>query len=153
MDLTHMKPSIRLVVALAGLACIAAVSASPLRANDAPAASVPCRAWSYNAESFRLYITDIDTSTADSAGTYRKFWSIPSVTSSDIALVRDDSLCDRAARIHAASIHSKAEPYPVFVLRVGPTRYIVFNFMSVGEYFDYTILDSALKVVAVRRSN
>src|SRR6185312_3801448 len=155
-----MKPSIRLSGVLAALSLVAAVGATPLRVTPlrathytAASAPVPCRRWTYDAESFRIYITGLDTSMADSAETYRKFWNIPAVAPADIDLVRDDAICDRAARIHAASVtRDTVKAYPVFVLRVGPTRYIVFNFMSVGEWFDYTILDSAFKVLAVRRS-
>jgi hypothetical protein len=150
-----MKPSIRLSGVLVAASFIAAmVGVTPARATSAavPLAPIPCRPWSYNAESFRLYITGLDTLTADSASRYRSFWNIPMVAPSEIALVRDDSLCDRAARIHAASATKPGvKEYPVFVLKVGGTRYIVFNFMSVGDSFDYTILDSAFKVLGVRR--
>ncbi|HEY4219126.1 MAG TPA: hypothetical protein VGM67_18415 [Gemmatimonadaceae bacterium] len=158
-----MKPLIRLSGVLAALSLIAVASAAPLRATEhvsepaaapvAPVAPVPCRPWSFDAEAFRVYITGLDTSTVDSASTYRTFWTIPVVDPTAIALVTDNSLCDQAARIHAASTkRDSIAPYPVFVLRVGPTRYIVFNFMAVGEWYDYTILDSSLKVLAVRRS-
>jgi hypothetical protein len=116
-------------------------------------ASVACRARSGPADGFRYYITALDTATSLDGSGKRRFWYLPSVAASEIYFVSDSVACERAARAHASTISADtANPAPVHLLRVGATRYITFNFTSVGEWFHYVILDSSFAVVGTRGS-
>jgi hypothetical protein len=97
-----------------------------------------CQQVNEAADGFRLYITSLDTATSAAPGNDRTFWHLPQVSASEIAFVTDSTRCDRAARAHARTVAADAtNPAPVHLLRVGPTRYIAFNFTKVGEWFHY----------------
>jgi hypothetical protein len=116
-------------------------------------APLACRPSVSAADGFRLYITAIDTGTSAEAARWRDFWHIPAVRATEIYFVTDSAACARAARVHAATAKADTiNPWPVFLLHVGPTRNIAFNFTMVGEWFHYAILDSSFALVGTRGS-
>jgi len=63
---------------------------------------------------------------ADSAT--RNAFKLPAVSASSVSLVTTDSICALAALAFHAAIGIAGEPVgPVWVLQVGPTRYVVFD--------------------------
>jgi hypothetical protein len=147
-----MTPAHKLLGAAYLFSTVAALSAPPRSAPPAHV-GVACRSWNATADGFRLFITALDTSTADTNATRREFWHIAQVPASEITFVTDSATCDRAARAHAASVNGDTiTPYPVHVLRVGPARFIAFNFTRVGEWFHYAILDSSFAIIGTRGS-
>jgi hypothetical protein len=110
-----------------------------------------CRDTTAAATGFRLYLTAIDTSTADSNSVERISWHIPQVSASDISFVADSALCARGAIAHALSLkQDTANAASVYVLRVGPTRYVLFNYTRVGEWVHYAIVDSGFALLGAR---
>lgn len=136
--------------------CLAMFSAGTHGMNERlppGTALVTCSATIDAADGFRLYITALDTATTTQGANERAFWQLPAVAASDIHFVTDSAACDHAARAHAAKIHADTtNPATVYLLRVGSTRYIAFNFTKVGEWFHYAILDSTFAIVGTRGS-
>ena len=62
--------------------------------------------------------------------------------STKIAFVSDTTVCNLAAAAHATVDGATGgTPEAVHVLRVGPTRNVVFNFSSRGEFTVYNVFD------------
>jgi hypothetical protein len=132
--------SLALIVALA----VVGVSASTVVARaETATSSVACREPSEGAEDFRRYIIRVtmgqDTASTRSRMSYR----LPAMSDSTaIAFVTDTTLCNQAAAVHAGVNRETGEtPDAVHVLRVGVTRYIVFNYSSRGEFTVYNVFD------------
>jgi hypothetical protein len=146
-QMQNVTQVISLILVLAGVG-----SASATRYQELPIVA-PCRSLTDGADGFRYYITSLDTGTTTKAAADRTFWKIPTVAASDIAFVSDSTICTNAARVHASSVGADTlNPAPVYVLRVGATRYIVFNFTPVGEWLHYAILDSSLVLLGTHGS-
>lgn len=112
-------------------------------------AYAPCRPVDAAAIDDRAMIAGI-VAGGDSIGARRRQgWNLPAVADSEVTFVVEPALCTAAAAAHAR-VHDVADGplLPVHVLRVGLTRYVVFNYTPVGEYFAYVVFDGAWTVVA-----
>ena len=97
---------------------------------------IPCRATTDDAEGFRSYIIRV-TMTQDSAqARLRTSFELPLITdSAEVAFVTDTTICTQAATANALAGGRTTTPAAdVHVLRVGPTRYITFNYQQEREY-------------------
>src|SRR4051812_14415578 len=117
---------------LAGLTAIATAATLPPTATRTPALS-SCLAASPAAEDQRTYITTFVTTAADSED--RAGWDLPAVAADSIAFVTADSTaCARGALAHARILHQDTlAPDPIYLLKVGATRFVAFNFSSVAS--------------------
>lgn len=108
---------------------------------DAQAYS-PCRTIDAAALDDRAMISEIVTGTDTLSARRRSGWDLPVVADSAISFVVDSTVCAAAAVAHAQATQDTTNPPPpVHVLRVGHSRYVVFNYTPVGEYFAYVVFD------------
>jgi hypothetical protein len=111
-------------------------------------AAVSCRATDGMAENFKSYVVEVVTGSDTASTSMRQAWGIPSVADTAIYFVTDSILCDQASRAHAVQAHQSVnDPPAVSVLRVGNSRYVVFNGARSGEYLTYFVFDSAFVFV------
>lgn len=68
---------------------------------------------------------------ASQADTTSKLWrssaQLPQVPAATVVFAATDSVCTRAANAAATLRGAGAQPYPVWVIAVGPDRYVVFD--------------------------
>ena len=148
-----MNHSLKPLALTGTLVIVLGAAAWPSSRHPTSSSDPACRSTDGGTDGFRLYITAIDTGTTSDASSRRDFWHIPSVAATDIYFVTDSATCAHAAHVHAATASADTvNPAAVSLLRVGPTRYIAFNFTKVGEWFHYAILDSNFAVVGTRGS-
>jgi hypothetical protein len=142
-----MTSRIKLGLVAGLVASVTAATASP------PASGIPvatsCLAPDSAAEDRRAYIADFVTTPADSED--RAGWDLPAVPATSISFVTSDStICTSAAVAHARALHQDTiSPASVHLLRVGATRFIAFNYSTLGEYFAFVVLDSAFNRLTV----
>lgn len=99
------------------------INFSTLRAQGFVACGAPNASGNAEAAGMRQLISG--SSASDSA--WRARASLPKVVASAVVFVTSDSLCDVAARA-VANLSAPAAPVqPVWVLSVGPDRYIVYG--------------------------
>jgi hypothetical protein len=85
------------------------------------------------AENFRDYIVDLDTATDAEQAELRDSLQLPVVETSLIQFETDSSTSHRVAVAHAKELETDTlNPERVWALRVGSTRYIVFNATLAG---------------------
>lgn len=103
------------------------------------------------ATDFRNHVSEVATGTDSASIETRTLWNIPAVADSQVAFVSDSAKCERAAHAHAVAANlDTTNPPPVFLIRVGPTRYFAFNGQRVGEFMLYYLFDSAfVKLTAI----
>lgn len=111
--------------------------------------STACMPPSGYADDFRSYIVTLATSTDSVDQAVRTSNDIPAISdTTQIAFVTDSTVCATAAAAHAQAAQQSGAPLPVYVLRVGPTRYIVFNGQSAGEFFTYYVFDDRFSLLS-----
>lgn len=82
--------------------------------------------------------------TDSASDTFRSRTSLPLVATSDVQAVTDEAVCARAVSAHAAvtPVASGLSFTKVMVIRVGPTRYVVFDgYTKAGEFDTYAVYD------------
>lgn len=124
------------------------VSASPSSAGSTPrqTPASSCRATDDFASEYRDFVVGVDTGTDSESVALRQAWNIPAVQPSEIVFISDSATCTSAARAHAVQVQGDTlNPPSVWVLRVGSTRYIVFNGSRAGEYLLYFVFDAAFQ--------
>jgi len=109
-------------------------------------ASSTCSAeWTYTAN-FRNHIVGIVTGVDSASAASRAAFQLPAVSASDVYFVTDSTVCTRAAAAFTAEVTRDRSTAggSLWVLRVGPTRYIVFDHkQQSGEFLDHYIFDSS----------
>ena len=126
------------------LTAIVGVLGSIVLARATPAMnSIPCRGTTAGAEDIRSYVHEV-TMTQDSLNAKRRaVYQLPLITDSSVVdFVSDTTVCTQAATANALANNETGTPGDVHVLRVGPTRYIVFNYYVVGHYHALRVFDA-----------
>lgn len=125
-------------IALVGV--LAAAVTAPAGVINSP---IPCLVTSSAANGYRNFVVRVATAPDSASASTRAAWNIPLVTDpADVAFVSDTTVCTQAANALAlASGDTIGTPASAHVLRVGATRYIVFNYESVGEFLAYYVFD------------
>lgn len=141
----------RLMALLAVLALsttIAGTSASPSLAH-ARTTLAPCIASDSAAVDFRNFVLRMSTSPDTNWVRKRTQWLVPSgLDTTNVYFVSDTQLCSSAAIAHARSAsEDTVNPYPVHALRVGPNRFIVYNYLQSGDFFTYFVFDSSFSLL------
>jgi hypothetical protein len=110
------------------------------RVRSAPIACAPPDAF---ANAFREWAVGVATG-ADSTAGERTALGITVLPDTAIAFVTDSTLCDTAAHKHAIQARQDTiAPPPVYLLRLGATRYVAFNGARSGEFHSYFVFDQA----------
>lgn len=100
---------------------------------------MPASAW---ADDVRGYIVRLSTSSDSVDQALRDSTKLPAISdSTQISFVTDSTVCATAAVAHAQAAQQSGSPLDVYVLRVGPTRYVVFNGQTSGEFLTYYVFD------------
>lgn len=126
----------RLVIIIALTAVVGVLGSTVLARASVVTDPVPCLATDDFALSYRSYILRVTTTQDTRQARFRTNFRLPLITdSSTVAYVTDTTVCTQAASAHAiVAGETTGTPRPVHVLRVGPTRYIVWNDQQVGEF-------------------
>jgi hypothetical protein len=96
--------------------------------SRASAQTVPCAPSSDDyAQFFRSSVAASMVGSDPEDAEWRASAKLPLTDSSAVTLVVSDSICTAAANAIAQFSGASGTPYPVWVIAVGPTRYIVFN--------------------------
>jgi hypothetical protein len=142
-------PFLVLVILLATVATVTtadahSVSPQPVRAVAASYFSAGCAMPNAFANSFRDYVVHLDTTSDSASVAVRDSASIPVVDTATIQFVTDSLTCHRAAVAHAVQVQTDTlNPATVWTLKVGSSRFIVFNGSRVGERFLHFVFDSS----------
>ena len=84
------------------------------------------------------------TDSTDSVG--RRTWNLPALPSDSVTAVTDSTICKRAALAFGRnlSVPDTITPRQVYVVRVGPTRYVVGDpTVTMGEFDVYMVFESS----------
>lgn len=131
-----------------GVALLLGVSGGQLQAQSV------CLAASDSATMIaRDALIDLVTSSDSETAATRTRSNLPLVTPTDVEVVTDSSLCARALTALAPLSSSKIQPLSqAFVLRVGSTRFIAFNFRqySAGNFWAIVYDTSFNKLASVQ---
>jgi len=103
-----------------------------------------------NAATSVAYMAKLVTASDSRSDLARQRYGLPLLPSAAVSLVTDEAICEQAAQAYAA--HALAEPIapvPVYVVRVGETRYYVWSpDVKGGEFVSHVILTNAFVYVA-----
>jgi hypothetical protein len=83
------------------------------------------------------------------SATSRTTWRLPYIAdTSEVHFVQDTTLC-RTAAIELAKLQGDdtLTAPPVYLLRVGPTRFVAFNYHKVGQWYVFAIFDESFRHV------
>ena len=118
--------------------CAAGVSLAPSGLSAQGCAP----SWSYS-EAFRDRIVSIVTATDSGSARVRQAYSLPAVASAAVVFQTDSAVCAQAIAAFSAEVaRYGGTPGSVWVLKVGPTRYIVFDHkQKTGEFYDHMVFD------------
>ena len=132
------------VAVAAGLTVLGyATGASGAAAKAATPSSGPCRPVDAAATHFRQFIASVASGTDSLSVKQRLSFNMPTASDTAIVFVSDSTICAQAAAANAvASGLSATDPAPVHVLRVGATRYFVWNYQTIGEFLVYHLFDN-----------
>ena len=95
--------------------------------------------------------TRIITASDSGAVTLRSRLHLSTGTANEVVVVADSATCQAAATAmaRASSTDPNQVEYPVFVLKIGTSRYVVFGpDYTVGEFFAYQIFDDSFNHLA-----
>ena len=84
------------------------------------------------------------TDSTDSVG--RRKWNLPTLPSDSVTAVTDSTICQRAALAfgRSLSVPDTITSRQVYVVRIGPTRYVVGDpTVTKGEFDIYMVFDSS----------
>jgi len=140
----------RLTIALVSSAIlIAAVHGVAHTEASGTIARGSCRVVDGYASDLRLYVVQVATGTDSASAATRAAWNIPAIAdSSQIRFVSDSTQCTRAAHAHAIAERADTlNPPPVYLLRVGSTRYVAYNGARAGEFLVHYVLDDQFNVL------
>jgi hypothetical protein len=96
------------------------------------------------------YMVKLVTATDSAMSAKRQRYGLPTLQSSDVTLVTDEAICTRAARAYAdIALANPVTPVPVYVIRVGATRYYVSSpEVLAGEYSPQLIFSNTFARIA-----
>jgi hypothetical protein len=98
------------------------------------------------ATQIRDYLVSFVAGTDSASAASRVMWDLPQVADTSVAFVSDSTACELAARGHTRATQSDTvNVSPVFVIRIGTARYVVFNLTRTGEFLTYVVLDALYK--------
>ena len=96
--------------------------------RETPESRTLCRSPDDFASGTRYWVIEVATDTDSVMVATRAQWNIGTLDSSAIAFVHDSVTCYRGARAHAvAAGQDTISPPAVYLLRIGPTRYLAWN--------------------------
>jgi hypothetical protein len=124
------------------LSFLASLLVAPPSASTAICRGTGSEAESAIAATRVAYMVELVTAT-DSAGVWRRgILGLPKLPNTAVFLVTDETICTAAAQAYARhALSSPITPVPVFVVRVGPTRYYVYSpDVKGGEFSAQVIL-------------
>lgn len=94
------------------------------------------------ADGFRSYVVQLTMSSDSVDQALRVKAQLPAIAdTAQILFITDSAVCTQAAAAHALAEQQSGDPRPVYVLKVGRTRYVVFNGAPAGEFLSYYIFD------------
>lgn len=128
---------------LHGALCILLLSA--LLPNSARGATGCSAEWAYTT-TFRNHVVSIVTGTDTASASNRTAFNLPAVAATEVYFVTDSTTCAQAATAFGREVAlANGTPGPgLWVLRVGPTRYIVFDHRQAsGEFLDQYVFDAS----------
>jgi hypothetical protein len=102
---------------------------------------------SHGVQKFTAIVTASDSRTV----TLRNQLQLFAANASEVVVVNDSATCQAAATAIAKASTTDPSPrvYPVFVIKIGKSRYVVFGpDYTVGEFFAYKIFDASFRSLA-----
>lgn len=134
----------RFGILIIALTAIVGVLGSTMLARATPVTNpIPCRETTAAEERFRSYVLRVTMTQDTSNAKLRTLFQLPLITdSSSVSYVADTTVCTQAASANALANSDTGTLGDVHVLRVGATRYIVFNYSAVGHYNARRVFDS-----------
>ena len=114
-----------------------------------PQALAPCVRGEGAAADFRVWIQELATTADSEEAEMRDSLKLPRLADTSlVAFETDPAICARAAEAFARATRDTTRPArPVYLLRVGPDRYIAWNYSRVGEFFVYYVFDRRLRLI------
>jgi len=96
------------------------------------------------------YITRLVTAVDSIHNVTRVGYGLPLLSASEVSLVTDEAICTQAANTYAQNaLDIPFTPIAVYVIRVGPTRYLVWNNnVKGGHYVAMVIFSNTFSFVA-----
>jgi hypothetical protein len=88
----------------------------------------------------RDMVRELVTDTTAGGDGRRRNWQLPRVAASEVQIVRDDRACARM--VVARGVRDVTS---VLLIRVGPTRYVVWDGLNSGEFTVYHVYDQDFK--------
>ena len=135
----------RYVKLLSLLACLAEL---PFAQATAQSMCLPSSGLlSHGVEKLTTIVTASDSRTV----TLRSQLQLLAANASDVVVVTDSATCQAAATAIAKASTTDPNPpeYPVFVIKIGTSRYVVFGpDYTVGDFFAYKIFDGSFIYLA-----
>lgn len=118
-----------LAIAAALVTGVALISGSRIaNGKSFPVATTLCRAVDDFSSGTRFWVIEVASSTDSVMAATRAEWGIATLDSTAIVFVQDSITCARGARAHAiAAGQDTLSPPSVYLLRIGPTRYMAWN--------------------------
>lgn len=105
-----------------------------------------CLAPNGYAEDTRAYILEVINGTDSALSELRMNINLPPAPPTEVVFESDSTQCAAAARAHAIATETDTlTPAPVYLLRVGSTRFVVFNGFRVGEFITAFIFDTTFR--------
>lgn len=131
----------RIGIVVAGLVVLA-VTAVPVRSQ-----TIACRSTSDLAVGYRKSLETLISSSDTMIVRARTVMHLPSGAASDVASITTDSVCTQAAHAYFSAVADSATESvaPVWVMKVGTDRYVVFDGLhSVGGRYIQVVFDGAM---------
>jgi len=96
------------------------------------------------------YMTRLVTAVDSIHNATRVAYQLPLLSPSEVSLVTDEAICTQAANAYAQNaLDTPITPVAVYVIRVGSTRYLVWNpDVKGGHYVAMVIFSDTFSVVA-----
>lgn len=116
-------------------------------APTAGTAQATCRPIEGKVDAVRQQIVNLVTATDARTMALRDSLQLPSAQASEVVVITDTTICQSAATAIARTTSSDPNPtiYPVWVLKIASSRYVVFapEYDLSGEFSDYVIFDDS----------
>ena len=133
--------SVAVLAAIVGMTAAVDLHASGASAAPTLLPATLCRAVDTFSTDYKTYLTGVVTA-IDSSD--RVAFALPAVSAGQVTFVTDSLTCDRGARAHAAAAQQDTmNPMSIYLIRVGPTRFVGFNGQRAGEFLLYRVFDSS----------
>lgn len=148
---TMTTPFIEMVIVPIAIACSACNGLfAGTRYDTLPIGrAVACRATDGFATDLRSYVIDITTGADSLSEAHRTAFNLPAIKeTTQVFFVTDLGGCTKAAKAHAmAERQDTLYPPPVYLLAVGPTRFVAYNGARAGEFLVHYVLDAKFNVL------